>query len=258
MTPNLLMLIIMPVLLACQSHIRDTNEAEAIVSTGEQRSSNMPVQRIADIQLPSGYARLITPRNSFATWLRDLPLKTDSRVYLYNGELKRNQSAQFAVLDVPVGKRDLQQCADAIMRLRAQYLFDQQRFGEICFADNNGKKYQYRSGDRLSFDKYLERVFSFCGTLSLEKQLKKTSMMDIHPGDVLIQGGSPGHAVIVVDVAVNKSGKRIFMLAQSYMPAQDIHILKNPEGSKPWFVVNSNPLIHTPEWTFTQAQLRTW
>ena len=181
-------------------------------------------------------------------------------MFLYNGDLKPNQSAQFAVLDIPVGKKDLQQCADAIMRLRAQYLFDHKRFAEISFSDNNGKKYEYAPGRSDSFDRYLERVFSYCGTLSLEKQLKKTSMANIQPGDVLIKGGSPGHAVIVVDVAVNSGGERVFMLAQSYMPAQDIHILRNPAANDthPWFKVTSNPLINTPEWTFEHSQLRTW
>jgi hypothetical protein len=42
--------------------------------------------------------------------------------------------------------------------------------------------------------------------------------------------------MIVVDVAVNKEGKKVFMLAQSYLPAQDIHIVKDPgnEILSPW------------------------
>ena len=91
-------------------------------------------------------------------------------------------------------------------------------------------------------------------------ELARYKSVYIQPGDVLIKGGSPGHAVIVVDVAVNSGGERVFMLAQSYMPAQDIHILRNPaaNGTHPWFKVTSNPLINTPEWTFEQSQLRTW
>ena len=34
--------------------------------------------------------------------------------------------------------------------------------------------------------------------------------------------------MIVADVAFNKKGEKIFILAQGYMPAQDIHIVKNP------------------------------
>ena len=47
----------------------------------------------------------------------------------------------------------------------------------------------------------------------------------LQPGDVFIKGGSPGHAVIVVDVAIYpQTGKTVFLLAQSYMLAQQIHI----------------------------------
>jgi len=35
------------------------------------------------------------------------------------------------VLDVRVGNKNLQQCADAIMRLRAEYLFQQQWYNAI-------------------------------------------------------------------------------------------------------------------------------
>ena len=56
-------------------------------------------------------------------------------------------------------------------------------------------------------------------------------------GDVFIKGGSPGHAVTIVDIAINpKTNKKVFLLAQSYMPAQEIKILKNPNNSElsPW------------------------
>jgi len=41
----------------------------------------------------------------------------------------------------------------------------------------------------------------------------------------MIRAGSPGHAMLVVDVAEDERGRRIYLLAQSYMPAQDIHIV---------------------------------
>ena len=48
----------------------------------------------------------------------------------------------------------------------------------------------------------------------------------LQPGDVFIKGGSPGHAVIVVDVAIYpQTGKKVFLLAQSYLLAHQIQIL---------------------------------
>lgn len=219
-------------------------------------------ETIKAIPLPEGYKRLLLAKESFGEWLRAISLKKDDRVYLYDGSLKRNQSAQFAVLDIPVGKKDLQQCADAVMRLRAEYLFGQGRYSEIVFRDNDGTPYAWKGkNNKPAFDNYLETVFGMCGTASLEKQLKPVGVWhEMKPGDVLIKGGFPGHAMIVVDVAVNKDGKKIFMLAQSYMPAQDIHIVRNPldEEMSPWFEETATDNIVTPEWNFSHSQLRSW
>lgn len=219
---------------------------------------------IVDIPLPAGFTRLPAGGNSFTTWLRSIKVKKDPQVYLYNGRLKNNQDAQFAVLDIPVGTKDLQQCADAVMRMRAEYLYQQNRTGEISFADNNGKKYNCPAGaDRKNFERYLESVFAYCGTASLEKQLRRVPVFNnIQPGDVLIKGGFPGHAVMVMDVATDSSGRKLYLLAQSYMPAQDIHILKNPmyENLSPWYLAEkgNNLFIYSPEWTFSAKELRRW
>lgn len=217
---------------------------------------------VAAIPLPVGYSRVEEPDISFAKWLRTIPFKKDNTVYLYNGQKKKNQSAQYAVLDIPVGKKDLQQCADAIMRLRAEYLFSQQRYAEIAFMDNNGKAYTWHGGsDRQQFEQYLEQVFSYCGTASLQQQLRPVaSVKEIKAGDVFIKGGFPGHAMLVMDVAVNQKGEKCFLLAQSYMPAQDIHVVKNPanKNNSPWYSVADMDEIVTPEWIFTSKQLYQW
>ena len=86
----------------------------------------------------------------------------------------------------------------------------------------------------------------FCGSVSLSRELKtKSNIHEIQAGDVFIKGGTPGHAEIVLDVAVNKkTGKKIFLLAQSYMPAQEIHILKSITLFPPF---NSfNLILHKP------------
>jgi len=259
---NLLTTIILPVFASCQS--LDMQDGHQPAS--QQYSTPAKVghyEKVTDIPLPDGFARIKGTDSLFADWLGQVHLKKDNRVFKYNGELKANQSAQFAVLDISVGNKDLQQCADAVMRLRAEFLYSKQRFNEIRFSDNAGKIYTLHGAvGRKEFDQYLEQVFSYCGTLSLEKQLHaQKNFHDIQPGDVLIKGGSPGHAVIVMEVATNKEGKKIYLLAQSYMPAQDIHILKNlmNDSLSPWYeVCDDNCLIYTPEWTFSSKQLRRW
>jgi uncharacterized lipoprotein YehR (DUF1307 family) len=221
-----------------------------------------PYKQIVSIPLPSGYKRVTADSGSFAAYLRNTGLKAETTVYLYNGQPKQNQNAQYALLNISVGNTDLQQCADAVMRLRAEYLYLQGQFEKIIFRDNDNTAYTFTTPyTRVHFNKYLNRVFGMCGSASLSKQLTiQTNFAAIKPGDVLIRGGFPGHAVIVMDVAVNDAGKKIYLLAQSYMPAQDIHVLKNPgaEELSPWYQVNDNLIIQTPEYTFTQNELMAW
>jgi hypothetical protein len=246
MKPNLRIALVLPMFFICVQH---------------SCSQINPYPFIGKIPLPDGFSRIKGDKNSFSAWLRNLSLKKNKTVFLFNGLPKKNQAAQFAVIDISIGMKDLQQCADAVMRLRAEYLFSQKRWREIIFYDNNHHEYRLgNSGDRKHFDDYLDNVFAKCGTLSLEKQLKKIKVInELQPGDVLIEGGSPGHAMMVVDVAINKSGRKIFLLAQSYMPAQDIHIAINPmdKGISPWFELRDET-IYTPEWIFSKRHFRTW
>lgn len=234
---------------------------------------------------PDGYQRTPQAANSFANYLRNFELHpTGKEVLLFDGRVKPNQSAHVAVLKIDVGKRDLQQCADAVMRLRAEYLYEQQQFENISFNFVSGFKANYsnwRNGKKISvkgnkvnwvntnddqttkqsFRNYLNMVFSYASTLSLEKELKPKNLRDIQIGDVFIQGGSPGHAVLVVDVVINEqTNDKAFLLAQSYMPAQEIHILKNPmlmPEVNPWFSVQGvDNELFTPEWTFERNDLR--
>ena len=107
--------------------------------------------------------------------------------------------------------------------------------------------------------KYMKTIFTYAGTLSLSKELQTNNIAILEAGDVFIKGGSPGHAVIVVDVAQGSEGK-VFLLAQSFMPAQDIEILKNLNnaGMSPWFKASEMGILDTPEYDFDWSQLKTW
>lgn len=227
--------------------------------------------------LPNGFTRIVSIKNSFGEYLQSIPLKPNgSLVHFYNGQDKPNKVAA-AVLNIDVGSKDLQQCADAVMRLRAEYLYQNKLYDALHFNFTNGFKAEYtkwRNGYRIvvkgnmvswikttkesisyeSFKEYLNMVFTYAGTASLSKELKPVAQKDMQIGDVLILGGSPGHAVIVVDMAINtKTNMKLFMVAQSYMPAQDIHILinKNNPAISPWYELDPNAeQINTPEWDF--------
>lgn len=232
---------------------------------------------------PEGYLRAESPAGSFAHFLRKLPLKKDgTQVFYFDGNPKRRKDVHAAVIDLDVGSRDLQQCADAVMRLRGEYLFAKKDYDNLHFNFTNGFRAEYskwRAGQRIkvdgnkvnwtgagrtdtsyaSFRKYMDMVFAYAGTLSLEKELTPTTIDSIQIGDIFIQGGSPGHAIIVVDMAEHpETGDRLFMLAQSYMPAQDMHILNNPRNKQfsPWYSNRFPGRLVTPEWMFEKDNLK--
>ncbi|MES2850224.1 MAG: DUF4846 domain-containing protein [Bacteroidota bacterium] len=248
------------VVISCNANVPATDADTGSRKKQATTESDNPYTIIASIPLPDGYKRIPSDSNSFATWLGNISLKKNKVVYLFTGDKKENQDAQFAVLDISIGNKDLQQCADAIMRLRAEYLFDTKQFSTISFADNENTTYQFSLPyTKQHLHDYLQRVFGMCGSASLSKQLHKKGINDIMPGDVFIRGGFPGHAEIVIDVAVNDTtGKKIFLLAQSYMPAQDIHILVNPlnKNLSPWYEIEDD--IITPEYAFDKNELKTW
>jgi hypothetical protein len=218
--------------------------------------------KISQIETPKGYQRIESDPNSFGNYLQTLPLKDDNTVYLFDGSKKLNQTAQFAVIDVSIGNKNLQQCADAVMRLRAEYLFDQQNYNSIVFTDNENNTYAFtKPYTHEHLLQYLEKVFGMCGTASLAKQLKPLAEIEeINIGDVIIKGGFPGHAVIVVDKAINANNKALVLLAQSYMPAQNIHVLKNDNHPEigPWYNLSEGESIITPEYVFSKNACMTW
>lgn len=136
------------------------------------------------------------------------------------------------MLNISTGNKDLQQCADAVIRLYAEYYYSTGQLNQIAFHATDGTLMDYVSytkgyrfvvkGNRLQkllmaapgdspevFHAYLEKLFSYAGTLSLSRELLAvTDARSLKAGDIFIHGGSPGHAVIVVDVAVNAADEK--------------------------------------------------
>lgn len=233
---------------------------------------------------PEGAIRHRVKMDGFGAWLRGLPLKRrGSPLLLYNGRLKPKQNLHEAVIDIDVGKANLQQCADAVIRFRAEYLYSKASRPEILFHYTTGDPISFRrwaKGERprvreykqngkrrwrvdwvrggsmgrnhQNFRQYLDNVFMYAGTASLARQLKRRRIENVQIGDLYLQGGHPGHAVLIVDIAHHPSYGKIALLAQSYMPAQEPHILKNVFNRKlsPWFPIAPSGNMYTPEWTF--------
>ncbi|MCP4690317.1 MAG: DUF4846 domain-containing protein [Desulfobacterales bacterium] len=246
-----------------------------------------PARTIGErISPPEGFHRVQVEEGGFAHWLRGLPLKPDGApVHLYGGSLKSRQDVHEAVVDMDVLK--FQQCADAVMRLRAEYLWSAGKADKICFnftsgdaccwkkwrngwrprLINKGRKVVFertrgKDASRQAFMSYLDKVMEYAGTASLSRELPRATPERLRTGDVIIQGGFPGHAVLVLDMVENQHGERAMLLGQSYMPSQEFHVLKNPAGGEsslfsiftggksPWFSIPTAGTLETPEWIF--------
>lgn len=231
---------------------------------------------------PEGFERIDVEEGSFGEFLRNQKLKPyGEKALYYDGREKPFGSVYDSVLDVDIGNRDLHQCADAVMLLRAEYLYSMGKYDEIKFNFVSGFEAKYNEwikGNRIKiegnnanyykatepsntyeeFRKFMDIVFAYSSTLSLEKELESVDIDEMTIGDVFIEAGSPGHAEIIIDMAENENGEKIFLLAQSYMPAQQTQILLNPNDEKisPWYSLEGYDKLVTPQWTFELNQLK--
>jgi hypothetical protein len=213
------------------------------------------------------------PRGSYAHWLRHLPLLPPATpVRSFRGEviLPADHRSLAAVVDLDLGRRDRQQCADTIMRLRAEYLYFRGQANRVRFRWAGGRRFGYRQwsqgirpvkrGRRWSFEpgararrgyasfrSYLSYIFAWTGSLHLAGE-PRVAPRALRPGDFFNQGGSPGHAVVVLDVARGPGGRLRLLLGQGFMPAQDLHVLRSSDGSA-WFPWDpARPRLKTPFW----------
>lgn len=241
-------------------------------------------ERIKDIEVPRGFHRELYEADTYQSWLQNFPLKPyGERIHLYNGAIRPDQGRHFRILDLDVGNKNLQQCADTAIRLYAEYLYAKKMYDKIAFNFTNGSRVNFQNwvdGYRpeiradsvvwlrkalfdqsyYNFRDYLQNIFKYAGSHSLSKELKQIiRIRDIQVGDIFIEGGFPGHTVVVVDLAKDETNDRIiFLLAQGVMPAQDIHIMKNLKDEKlsPWYELNATDKLYIPAWTFEWTDLK--
>ena len=225
-----------------------------------------------------------TPPNSYGQFLENFPLKKYvSPIIKFNNEKIANQTLHEGVFDIDVGEKDLQQCADAIIRLRAEYLYQNKKFDQIKFHFTSGDLFSWNdfkngirpivNGNNVRFEKresfddskasfrnYLNVIFNYAGTISVFKEgtdIKKTA--DLQTGDFVITAGSPGHVVFIAGVCKNKNGKKLFLLAEGFTPAQSISVMKNPYNSEisPWYELKvEDESIKTSRYIFSPVNFK--
>lgn len=235
---------------------------------------------------PKDFVWVASKPNSFGSFIENFELKNyGSPILKYDGTEIATQNLHEAVFNIDTGTKDLQQCADAIIRLRAEYLWKNKRQDEIQFhftsgdlatwndykngtrAFVNGNSVSFRKTENFddsyeNFRKYLDLIFNYSGTISLTKETKpvlKTS--DLKTGDILITPGSPGHVVFIAGVSEDKNGKKLFLLAEGFTPAQSIHLLKNPFNKEisPWYELETTSAeTKTARYLFNPTDFRSF
>jgi Domain of unknown function (4846) len=232
------------------------------------------------IAAPEGFTRVAVKQGSFAAFLRRLPLlPAGADVRAFDGRVLN--TAHVAVVDLDVGTVDLQQCADSAIRLRAEYLWSRDEKSRIAFHTTSGDRVPYARyqrgeeiavrgntvgwrkstraqggpNDRSAFRRYLHDVFMYAGSISLARDTEPVKG-EVQAGDMYVVGGSPGHVLVVLDVALHGDERRL-LLGEGFMPAQSFHVVPAVDGST-WVTPGADGAISVPTWPapFARASLR--
>jgi hypothetical protein len=239
----------------------------------------------AHVPTPRGYKRVPADAGSFGAWLRALPIRTDrDEVRSYDGARIVTRSG--GVVPWDLGKRNVLQCADSAIRLHAEFLWSAQRRGQIAYHFTSGDRSAWtdwaagerfeiqgnkvkrargaaRKADHAEFRRYLDGVFLYAGTQSLRLDSKPVPIGEhAQAGDFFVAPGSPGHAVVLLDIAVGPDGGRVALVGQGYIPAQDFHLVAESRSDVIdglWFPLPeaSGEVFDTPSWSpFARSDLR--
>ena len=218
---------------------------------------------------PAGAVR--TPDDAHGAWLQALPLRpAGAPIRTHDGHIVRHDGRPIAL---PMVRGDLQQCADSAIRLRAEFARAQGTDADLSFHATSGDPLPWRryaagerpraQGNRITWSRvdpagqtwegWLSAVFMWAGTRSLAAY-ETTPAERPRAGDLLVVGGSPGHAVVLLDVAT-RGTQTLLLIGEGYMPAQDFHVEHGPEAG--WWVW-SDEGVDLGHWAMPKESLRRW
>jgi len=219
---------------------------------------------------PPGYERVKLESGSFGAWLRDLPLAApNTPVKNHKGELVHPADNDYlaAVIAIDVGSIDLQQSPDVAIRLHAEWLWSEgdRNMSYLGATGLDMPLSRWTKGQRLiasgpqvfwaqqakpsepdhaELRRYLDGVFTWANSTSLAQQAKLVEPDDIRPGDFFLHTGSPGHALVILDIA-HKENRKLALFAQALNPAENVHVLR-PGRATAWFSIRAGEPIVTP------------
>jgi Domain of unknown function (4846) len=223
---------------------------------------------------PPGYQRVAVAPGSFAEWLRDLPLAAPSTPVLNNSGdtvFAGEDDYVAAVAAIDVGAGDLQQSADAIVRLNGEWLWASDKPDAISYRSATKLDMpfsRWAKGQRLlasgpnvfwvvktkphvptygDFRQYIDAVMLWTNNVSLATRAVHVSdPKQLSAGDFFLQTHGKGHALLVLDVAQKPTGERVALLGQALQsPAQSFHVIRLGHETA-WFSMRPPNAVLTP------------
>ena len=269
-----------PELFACRSEVVAPEKPRSVAPvypwTGEAGVPSVAESLQERFAPPAGFQRLPVEPGSFGAFLRSLPLAPrDTPAVTFRGDRLYGDGFSpnvAAVAAIDIGTADLQQCADSIIRLDAEWRWAKGQRNQT-YRTASGQTLSFANwleGDRVravgprleerrdappqratrrAFRSWLDLVFGWANTASLSKEGQRVSLSELQPGDFMVMPGVPfGHAVLVLDEARAPDGRQALLLGQGYMPAQSFQVLR-PGPLSAWFIVAADAkAIETPFW----------
>ncbi|MGD9487871.1 MAG: DUF4846 domain-containing protein [Calditrichaceae bacterium] len=212
---------------------------------------------------PRGFKRLPAEKGGFAEYLRNLPLMPPETAVLdYRGKISVNSgdTTLAAVTAIDISGRNLEQCMDILIRIRADYLWTSGLKKQIVFPLPDGLAFSWNqwaegyrpdfaglhfflrkiSGQDFSHDnyeKYLRVIFEYSGTQTFYHFYKDIPAVELQIGDFFVKKGRKGHAVMIMDLAKDEYGNLAALVAQGDTPACPLYILKY-KNKELWFPID--------------------
>ena len=212
---------------------------------------------------PEGFKRIPVDSYSYSDWLRNLPvLPKGESVKDYKGKIRTmsNDTTLASIVAYNIKGKKLEQCMDIIIRWRAEYLYSNNLTDEILFnlpgnfllkwldwkngwrpiysgININLAKTENPDSSRKCFEKYLWEVFYYSYTQTAYFAYAKIESHHVQIGDFIVKKGKKGHAVLIVDLAEDKTGNKIALIGHGDTPARQFYIL-NYKKDIPWFPLN--------------------
>jgi len=202
-------------------------------------------EQVTDITPPAEYKRVAAKPNSFTDYLRNLPLKKNKQIELWDGRILPDSAYDsMAVLDLPLlFNEDIEQCADFTMRIWAEYLSQSKQLEKLKLFDFYGRKKPFNASKK-SLREYLRWHMRYSNSYSIKLGAKRVRLLnELEPGDMFVQNDSKesiGHVSMVIDAAENEFGLKVYLVGYSFMPAQQFHIEKADDeyGIEGWFTAD--------------------